>query len=86
MNTHTATTLTRHLGRLLCWHLAAAMTLSAAYTLAHPHGHRVGLYLLWAALPLSSLAWALARACEKRHLRHDRERDTADPTDWTPIA
>ncbi|MYT68271.1 MULTISPECIES: hypothetical protein [unclassified Streptomyces] len=86
MNTHTATALARHLGRLLCWHLALAMLCTAGYTLSAIHTHRTVLYLTWAALPLTALLWATTRALEKHHLNRDRAADTTHTSDWTPAA
>ncbi|MGV2920712.1 hypothetical protein [Streptomyces alfalfae] len=71
MTTARADALARHTGRLLCHHLALAMTLTAAFT-AHPvDSCRPALYWLWAALPLTATAWALARAHQK-HLQAAR--------------
>ncbi|MEU8791013.1 hypothetical protein [Streptomyces sp. NPDC048643] len=86
MTAHTATTFARHLGRLLCLHLALAMVCTAAFTVRGGHSHRTALYALWAALPLTGVAWALARAAEKRESRRERDASTADPTDWTSAA
>ncbi|NEB75838.1 hypothetical protein G3I40_11460 [Streptomyces sp. SID14478] len=86
MNTHTATTLTRRLAQLLCWHLTLAMTLAATFTLTGLHTHRTPLYLTWTALPLTTLAWALTRAHEKRLHHHNPTTQTLHPHDWTPTA
>lgn len=86
MTAHTATTLARLLGRLLCGHLALAMASTAAFTALGVHTHRAPLYALWAALPVTGIAWALARAAEKRRLLRERDASTADPADWTPAA
>ncbi|MEV0125125.1 hypothetical protein AB0I16_26920 [Streptomyces sp. NPDC050703] len=86
MTTPRADALARHTGRLLCHHLALAMTLTAAFT-AHPaETYRPALYLLWAALPLTATAWALARAHQKHHQRREYRRHISHPTDWTPAA
>ncbi|MEU6991049.1 hypothetical protein ABZ953_10390 [Streptomyces sp. NPDC046465] len=86
MTTSSADALARHAGRLLCWHLALAMVLTASLGL-HPYDRlRPALYVLWAALPLTAAAWALARAHQKRRLRQERSRHTAQPDDWTPAA
>ncbi|MEW2162512.1 hypothetical protein AB0912_05875 [Streptomyces sp. NPDC007084] len=86
MTAHTATKIARHLGRLLCGHLALAMASTAAVTVLGAHSHRPALYALWAALPLTGAAWAVARATEKRRMLHERNASTADPTDWTSAA
>lgn len=90
MTAHTpspiATTITRHLGRLLCGHLALALTATATLATLGVHTHRAALYALWAVFPLTAAAWALARAAEKRHLRSERNARSADPTDWTSAA
>ncbi|MFJ8827520.1 hypothetical protein ACIREE_37910 [Streptomyces sp. NPDC102467] len=86
MTTHTAITLARHLGRILCWHLALAMAGTATRVLPHADRYRTGLYLWWAALPVTAAVWALARANEKRHLQRERDTHTARPADWTPTA
>ncbi|MFF1515352.1 hypothetical protein [Streptomyces sp. NPDC058305] len=86
MTAHTATTIARLLGRLLCLHLALAMASAAASTVLGAHTHRTALYALWAALPLTGAAWALARSAEKRRSRRDRDASTADAADWTSAA
>ncbi|MFF1377576.1 hypothetical protein [Streptomyces sp. NPDC058308] len=84
MTTSSADALARHAGRLLCRHLALAMVLTALFGLHPSDRYRSALYLLWAALPLTAAAWALARARQKRRLRHERSRHIARPDDWTP--
>lgn len=86
MTAHTATTLARHLARALCWHLALAMAGAATVAVLDADRYRTQLYWFWAALPVTALAWALARANEKRHLRREREAQTARPDDWTSVA
>ncbi|MFJ9041754.1 hypothetical protein ACIRF8_34950 [Streptomyces sp. NPDC102406] len=86
MTTHTAIALARHVGRILCWHLALAMTGSAASVLLDADRYDPALYALWAALPVTAVAWALARAVEKRHQRRERDARSADSADWTPAA
>ncbi|MFI0241147.1 hypothetical protein [Streptomyces sp. NPDC016845] len=86
MTTHTATALARNLGRLLCAHLALAMAGAATVAWLDADRYRTALYVLWAALPASAALWALARVNEKRHLRRDRDADTARPADWTSVA
>ncbi|MEV3854093.1 hypothetical protein AB0J38_07175 [Streptomyces sp. NPDC050095] len=84
--THTATALTRRLGRALGWHLTLAMSGAAGFALTGIRTHRTGLYVTWAALPLTALLWATARAYERRLLQRDRAADTAHADDWTPAA
>lgn len=86
MSAPSASTIARGLGRLLCLHLALAMASAAAFTLLGARTHRTALYALWAALPLTGVAWAFARAGEKRRTRRERDASTADPTDWTSAA
>ncbi|MEU0787647.1 hypothetical protein ABZ341_39670 [Streptomyces sp. NPDC006173] len=86
MSASFASTIARRLGRLLCLHLALAMASTAAFTVLGVHTRRTALWALWAALPLTGVAWALARAGEKRQSRRERDTSTADPTDWTSAA
>ncbi|GAA2314196.1 hypothetical protein OKJ48_10070 [Streptomyces kunmingensis] len=81
MTTHIATPL----GRILCGHLALAMSGTATLVLLEAERYRAALYLLWAALPVTAAAWALARAHEKRRLRRERDAHTARPADWTSV-
>ncbi|MFG2312115.1 hypothetical protein ACGFS9_26130 [Streptomyces sp. NPDC048566] len=86
MTTTAATAITRRLGRLLCGHLALAMSATAALSVLGARGQHTALLVVWAAFPLTALAWALARADEKRRQVRDRNASTADPADWTPAA
>ncbi|MEU6123406.1 hypothetical protein [Streptomyces sp. NPDC047123] len=86
MPTNRADAAARHTGRLLCLHLALAMSLTAGSAVFGVDDHRLGLYLLWAALPLSAAAWALARFRQKRVRHEERSHHVGHPADWESVA
>ncbi|MFJ7773478.1 hypothetical protein ACIQ1J_35130 [Streptomyces sp. NPDC097107] len=73
-------------GRLLCWSLAAGMTTAALDLLLDPQAlwWRSAWPLPWYLTCLSTLAWAVLRACEKASQRPPDE-DTL-PEHWVQAA